>query len=527
MASEQPHQTADDIFLRARQMDESTREGYLREACRDNALLETEVRQLLKADEESQKDGLWQQRPASTEETPPSVGHYRIERELGAGGFGRVFLGWDEQLSRKVAIKIPRSDAVSTPEQFLSEARKLAAIQFSNVVRIYDFGQSDAGICYAVYEYIDGETLAAHMEEHSLDQVLAAELIGKVARALGHVHEHGIYHRDVKPANIILDRRGEPFLIDFGIAVQQDDWSQRFELSGTPSYMSPEQASGEVELDGRSDVFSLGTVLYEMLTGKQAFAGSDVLDTLSRIQFKSPQRPSELVASLHPEMERICLKALAKSPEDRYSTAHAFSRELVQFLESQRESSELSESHASSLPVFRGTKARKVELPLLLVGCLAVLAVVAIAALWMWPEPEGPFLIGNVVEDQDLEAFTQRLEREIEFPTKDEVMQIAEEATGDDFTIHCFNRTNEHLVLVIFNFTKYYKDVPGFWSEIQIPPNKQATVAQLPFLRGMAGLYGLVIVDRDAGLHYVGEFESKAVFNLTGRRPQITSFPTD
>ncbi len=260
-------------------------------------------------------------------------GRYRIERELGRGGMAKVFLGTDTVLGRTVAVKIlaPQyADDDSFVQRFRREAQAAASITHPNIVSVFDTG-SDDGVHYIVMEYVEGRTLAEFLAGGG--RILpdrAIDIAMDVCRALEAAHARGVIHRDIKPGNIMLDPRGDVKVTDFGIArvtTTADTVAQTAAIMGTAAYLSPEQAQG-LPNDGRSDIYSLGCVLYEMVTGRPPFLGDSPVAVASKQVLEQPVPPSRLNSDVTADLDAVILRSLAKNPANRYQSAEEMRADL-------------------------------------------------------------------------------------------------------------------------------------------------------------------------------------------------------
>ncbi len=348
------------LFRRASERAPAARPAMLDEACGDDSELRRDVEALLtefgaidvpalERTEPAPTVVEESSRPDSTDREPEAVallgttldGKYRVEELLGRGGMGEVYRARHLQLERDVALKLIRADYVADRaalDRFVREARMVARLRHPNVVAIYDYGAAAGTSAYLVMEYLQGRTLRAALREQTrFDAAEALGLVAQVCAAVAAAHDAGMVHRDLKPDNVFIERgaRGPVVkVLDFGLAKPaaasgspRDSLSLRGGVLGTPAYMAPEQCLG-LEADARSDVYALGCLLYEMLTGAVPFLAPTIPELLMKHVYEPPERPSTLVAGIDPAIEAALLGALSKRPEDRPRSADAFAHAL-------------------------------------------------------------------------------------------------------------------------------------------------------------------------------------------------------
>jgi serine/threonine-protein kinase len=264
-----------------------------------------------------------------------NIGRYEIEKELGKGAMGLVYKATDPNIGRPVALKTMRLDVHGIEQEemlrrFKNEARSAGVLGHPNIVTIYDAGE-DQGLFYIAMEYIEGQTLAEVLQQHRVlpvDQVIA--ITRNICSGLDFAHAKGIVHRDIKPANIMITPEGTAKIMDFGIAKVSGSLTSTGQVLGTPNYMSPEQVKGR-QLDGRSDLFSLGVMLYEMLTGEKPFIGQGVTTIIYKIVNENPIPPRDLDLTIHPGLSAVVTRTLSKDPYERYQTGSELIRDLENY----------------------------------------------------------------------------------------------------------------------------------------------------------------------------------------------------
>jgi serine/threonine-protein kinase len=254
-------------------------------------------------------------------------GRYRLERLIAEGGFGQVWRATDTALQRPVAVKVTTLECVG-------EARRVARLRHHGIVSVHDVGHED-GYCFIVFDLVEGTDLARRLRESRPGWEEAARIIAEVAGHLHYAHEKGFVHRDIKPANILLDENSRPVLADFGIAVTECELRHEAMTStGTLAYMAPEQLTAAGQVDPRTDVYGLGVVLYELLTGTVPFADPTLTGLRRRILSEYPQSVRSINNTVPPALEEICMKWLSKEAADRYGSARELAEALTAFLQS-------------------------------------------------------------------------------------------------------------------------------------------------------------------------------------------------
>ncbi len=325
------------------------------------------------------------------------IGRFQIVRELGRGTVGSVYLGYDPIIDRSVAIKT--FNARLTPiekkqyeQQFINEARAAGRLSHPNIVTIFD-ASNENGCTYIAMEYLDGRELSKIMaDSNSFTPDEAATIAWKIADALDYAHKNGVVHRDIKPANIFMTGNNQPKVVDFGIArapnrlsdqpVQVDQPYTLFHnnLLGTPNYMSPEQAMGK-PADLRTDIYSLGAVMYEMLAGCKPFKSSDTTQLLQLIAYKIPQAPHAIDAGIPIMLSHIVMKAMSKRPEKRYQHAEEMALDIKRYLAAEKRSRRRVPKELPILERQKPTAVSAYSRQVLWMGCFATIGVLAIVGL--------------------------------------------------------------------------------------------------------------------------------------------------
>ena len=322
-------------------------------------------------------------------------GRYEIVKELGRGTMGVVYQAHDPQIDRMVALKVLRPDRVVSQDfvlRFLREAKAIGRISHANIVTVYDVGQ-DHGTIYIAMEFLEGRPLNEVIKGRTLPVADAVEMCTQVAEALGYAHSRGITHRDIKPSNIILTPDNRIKLTDFGIARIEDpdaaQQTQAGDILGTPVYMAPEQVMGQ-KADGRTDLYALGVIAYEMLTGKRPFGGGNIAAIFRSITHEPPEDPMQTGSFDNRRLAELILKSLSKDPADRFQTGEAMAAALNRCLETETHPfPEMGDPHEK--PV----RSKKTGLTLAVFGLCIVAGIVGYTVMRKpvdEPSPAGPAL---------------------------------------------------------------------------------------------------------------------------------------
>jgi eukaryotic-like serine/threonine-protein kinase len=307
-------------------------------------------------------------------------GRYRIVKELGKGTMGVVYQAHDPQIDRMVALKVLRPDRVASEDfvaRFLKEARAVGRLSHPRIVTIFDVGNANDTI-YIAMEYLKGEPFDEVVRSGRLTVQQCIDIAIQVAEALDYAHQKGIVHRDIKPSNIILTEKNQAKLTDFGIAHVEDvaasHQTQAGEILGTPIYMSPEQVAGSAA-DRRSDLYSLGVILYEMIAGRRPFSGNNIAAIFRSITLNEPEPPVSIDPFISKPLSDLIMKSLAKAPEKRFQTGRQMADALRTMLDGQT---------PAAIPAARGGPSRRSKSPLRIAGLSILLAVIVALGVYTY-----------------------------------------------------------------------------------------------------------------------------------------------
>ncbi|MBM4067355.1 MAG: tetratricopeptide repeat protein [Planctomycetes bacterium] len=319
---------------------------------------------------------------------PSTVAGYEILGELGRGGMGVVYKARQPGLNRLVALKMVLAGTHASPEQlarFQIEGEAVARLQHPNIVQVYELGKVE-DCPFQALEFIDGDSLTRKIDATPQPPIEAAKMVRKLSQAMHAAHQRGIIHRDLKPANILLTREGEPKITDFGLAKRFEDdaddgHTRDGAIMGTPSYMAPEQAEGKTKHTGPpADIYALGSILYDLITGRPPFRGTTLLETLQQVKSMEPPPPARLQPGVPRDLETICLKSLEKDPRKRYATAGDLAEDLRRFIEGEP-------ILARPTPWWERTikwaRRKPAVAALIGVGALALVSLLTFGGLWL------------------------------------------------------------------------------------------------------------------------------------------------
>ncbi len=346
-----------------------------------------------------------------------SVAGYQILGELGRGGMGVVYKARQPGANRVVALKMVLNSAHAGQEalmRFKIEAEAMALLQHPNIVQLYEAGEED-GCPFFSLEYVEGDSLSKKIENVPQPAQESALLVQRLAEAMYTAHQRGIIHRDLKPANVLLTKGGVPKITDFGLAKRLEDQGQgqtrTGAIMGTPSYMAPEQAVGRTKETGpAADIYSLGAILYDMLTGRPPFRGSTLLETLQQVKTLAPVAPKRLQPSLPYDLQTICLKALEKEPAQRYATAGALAEDLRRFLAGEPILARPTPWYERG---WKWIKRRPAVASLAAVLVLGTISLLALGGLWLDSERRSAEAVASIESKRAADQMAAREKEEI------------------------------------------------------------------------------------------------------------------
>lgn len=388
------------------------------------------------------------------------IGRFEIQRELGRGAFGIVYLAIDPQLERAVALKVPHFGTEENSKKvarFLREAKAAACLHHPNIVAVHDAGQHGSRY-YIASAFVEGATLRDLLRKNGMPSATAAaKLISKLANAIGYANEQGVVHRDVKPENVLVERDGTPYLVDFGLARRDSEdvlQTQEGTVLGTPAYMSPEQASGKGgTVDGKTDQWSLGVMLYEMLSGVRPFEGNS-MQMMYAIQHGSPLELRKRNSRIPRDLETICHRCLTKDPKDRFSDCYELSRDLERWLTDES----IASRRQSLLERFQRWNRRNPLVANLSVALFASVSLLSAVATIQWLRAESNAASARVSATKLQVSLDEVVEqRQLLSDQKDSLQQSSEK----------LERTNRDLASTNLNLESAKVEIQQSLSELQ------------------------------------------------------------